>query len=105
MPNRLTLALLLLSGCTALESAKIVGEVLTGDTPAVSAQVGRTNTDGLVNQVDSRSIRIDAPEAREVSQTSTTVNEEPSMWLIVLLILGWVMPSPQELFRKVTNGD
>lgn len=88
---------------------------LTGGGPNVAAntQVGKTNTQtvGTTNNTDQTIVR---PQARDIKQTSDTnkvsadrvetvvVNEIPP-WVLLLLILGWLLPSPGEMGRSLAN--
>lgn len=87
-----------------------------GGGPKVSAniQAGKTNsqTIGTTNNVEQK---IEAPIiSRDLVQSSDTTevkadkvekvqisNTEP--WVILLLILGWLLPSPNEIGRSIVN--
>ena len=91
---------LLLSGCGGPLS------LLTGGGPNVAAQVqaGQENTQQIVaNQSTTRAGRdvieqtnpVIAKEVKEVNIQQTPI------WMIVLLILGWLLPSPNEISRWI----
>lgn len=110
-------SLLLVSSCSSVTStlgSAAVG-ALTGGSggPSLDAQVGKTNqrtigvsgdtTDaqikgnrGTVNQDNSQS-RVNSEKVERVE-----INEF-NPWLIALLILGWLLPSPNEMGRWVAN--
>jgi len=88
---------------------------LTGGGPNVAAntQAGKTNnqTVGTTTITEQKLVR---PKARDIKQTSDTnkvsadrvetvvVNEVPA-WVILLLILGWLFPSPGEIARWIRS--
>ncbi len=95
----------LLVGCSNLPLG-----LLTGGGPNVAAnvQAGKTNSQTLgttkiteqrTNNGDIKSVeaRVSAEQVKEV-----TVNEVPP-WVILLLVLGWLLPSPGEIARWITN--
>ena len=91
---------ILLAGCSGLPS------FLTGGGPNVAAnvQAGKENTQQAVVKQE----RIEA--GRDVVQQTNPVvaNEvkevniqQTPMWMIVLLVLGWLLPSPNEIARWI----
>lgn len=96
---RILLVLGLLTGCSSLGTAAL--KTLTSSGPSVNAnsQVGKENrqtlTFGSVEEVrgnkEERVVQADRVE-------NVVVNEVP-VWVILLLILGWLLPSPQEMVR------
>jgi len=106
----LVLCVLVLTG-TLSSCSKIPSLLLGGGGPNVAAnvQAGKTNsqTVGTTNNVDQKLIR---PTARNIKQSNDTnkiqtdqvdnivVNEVP-IWVILLLIMGWLLPSPNEIGR------
>ena len=101
-----------LTGCSGTQALKL----LTGGGPSVLAntQAGKTNnqTIGTSTVTEQKLVR---PQARTINQTSDTnrvradsvktvvVNEVPT-WIILLLVLGWLLPSPGEISRKIKNA-
>lgn len=101
-----------MAGCSNLNPLG----VLTGGGPNVAAntQAGKTNsqTIGTSTVTEQKLVR---PKARKISQSSDTnkvqadsvetvvVNEIP-MWVVLLLILGWLLPSPNEIGRIIRNA-
>lgn len=103
------LGMLLMVGCSGPL------DLLTGGGPNVAAntQVGKTNTQ-TVGQTNLTEQSVVRPQARDIRQTSDTnkvsaesvqtvvVNEIPA-WVILLLILGWFLPSPGQIGRSLVN--
>jgi len=103
---------LLLALTLTLSSCSSPLNLLTGGGPKVAAniQAGKTNsqTVGTTNNVEQK---VDRPViSRDLVQSSDTTkvkaesvgtvevsNTEP--WVILMLILGWLLPSPNEIGR------
>lgn len=107
LSSRLLLLLLVL---TSMPSCKGPLGLLTGGGPNVAAniQAGKTNsqtigTTKIVEQkTESGDIKsVDARVSAE-SVEKVTVNEVPP-WVILLLILGWLLPSPNEIGRFIRS--
>ena len=49
-----------------------------------------------VVNLDTAMIESNVEEANEV-----TINNDPSPWLYLILILGWVLPTPMSMFRSL----
>jgi len=89
--------------------------ILTGGGPNVAAntQVGKTNTQtiGTTNNVEQK---LENPVANTIKQSNDSnsvqadrvetviVNEVP-VWVILLLLLGWLLPSPNEMGRWIRS--
>lgn len=80
--------------------------MLTGGGPNVAAnvQAGKENTQQVVaNQVRTEAGRdivqqntpVVAQEIKEV-----TIQQTP-LWILILLVLGWLLPSPNEITRSI----
>jgi hypothetical protein len=95
----------LLLGCSSLPLG-----LLTGGGPNVAAnvQAGKTNSQTLgttkiveqkTNSGDIKSVdsKVSAEQVERV-----TVNEAP-VWMVLLLIIGWLLPSPNEIARWLIN--
>lgn len=119
LSGRSSLLLLLLLGLMLTAScSKGPLSLLTGGGPNVAAntQIGKTNnqTIGTTNNVaPSVSLRPNArvdtiDQSITDSKVSTdkvesvTFNETPP-WIILLLILGWLLPSPNEIARWIAS--
>jgi hypothetical protein len=89
--------------------------ILTGGGPNVAAntQVGKTNTQtiGTTNNVEQR---LENPVANTIKQSNdsnsvqadrveTVVVNEVPVWVILLLLLGWLLPSPNEMGRWIRS--
>ena len=85
--------------------------ILTGGGPNVAAntQVGKTNTQtiGTTNNVEQK---LENPVANTIKQSNdsnsvqadrveTVVVNEVPIWVVLLLLLGWLLPSPNEMGR------
>ena len=103
----LLVSLLMLASCGASPLS-----LLTGGGPNVAAdvQVGKENTQQVVaSQVTTQT---DNKAGRDVFQQSTpvvaenikevTVQQTP-LWMIILLVLGWLLPSPNEISRWIRS--
>lgn len=104
--------LLLTAGCSGTQALKL----LTGGGPNIAAntQAGKTNsqTIGTSSVTEQKLVR---PQAKTINQTSdknkvradsvktVVVNEVPT-WIILLLVLGWLLPSPNEIGRTIKNA-
>ena len=96
----LLVALLALSGCGGPLS------LLTGGGPNVAAnvQAGKENTQQAVavqqkteagRDIIQKTSPIEAENIEEV-----TIQQTP-LWMLILLILGWLLPSPNEIARGI----
>ena len=109
-PSRLLVLLLVLTGVTS--SCSPVGLPLGGTNVAANTQVGRENTQ-TVGQ-DKRfqpEVRTEAPietveqssnEIRTGAVENIQVTNIPP-WVILLLIIGWLLPSPGEIGRSIAT--
>mgnify|MGYP003632238986 FL=1 len=92
------IGLVSLAGCSANPLS-----LLTGGGPNVAAntQVGKENnqTVGVVSNTRPQ-LRVEAPVDTVVQDTSTTKNTEVDPLMLILLILGWLAPSPSEIGRS-----
>jgi hypothetical protein len=98
---RTLLLLLLLSSCGTIP-------FLSGGGPNVAAntQIGKENNQGVNTSID-RSVRPvlrpEGPVENLQQDNSTTNNTEIDPLLLILLILGWLAPSPNEIARGIRN--
>jgi len=93
-----TLLVTTLSSCSQLPS------LLTGGGPNVAAnvQAGKENYQGVTTTIDTGVrpvLRPEGPVETVVQDNSTTKNTELDPLLLLLLILGWLAPSPNEIGR------
>lgn len=111
--------LFLLGGCAAAGKAAV--GVLAGGGPNVAAnvQAGKTNVQslGATRVVDQR---LENPQARTIEQSAgetqvrtervetVVVRNDAPPWIWGLVILGWVLPTPGQIFRAawrmITKG-
>ena len=80
--------------------------LLTGGGPNVAAnvQAGKENSQAVVSQTTrneaGRDVNTSQVQAEEVKEV---VIQEVPPWVVLLLILGWLLPSPNEIGRWITN--
>lgn len=81
-----------LAGCSTLGALSSLGG---GPTVNSNAQVGKENTQQVVA----------AQENSEINASSVIQNEIQDIppWVMLLLILGWILPSPSEIWRGFIN--
>lgn len=84
-----------------------------GTNVAANTQVGKTNTQ-TVGTTNNTEQRLSVSQAETITQATDTnkvkadkvetvvVNEVPA-WVILLLILGWLFPSPNEIGRWIRS--
>lgn len=80
--------------------------LLTGGGPNVAAQVqaGKENTQQIVaNQSTTEAGRDIVQQTNPVvAQEVKEVNiQQTPIWMIILLVLGWLLPSPNEIARWI----
>lgn len=98
---RTLLLLLLLSSCGTIP-------FLSGGGPNVAAntQIGKENYQGVNTSID-RSVRPvlrpEGPVETVQQDNSTTNNTEIDPLLLILLVLGWLAPSPNEIARGIRD--
>jgi len=104
MVSRLIIAVLLtltLSSCSGLSSLIPIGG---GTNVAANTQIGKENNQGINTSVD-RSVRpvarSEGPVETIDQSNNTTNNTELDPLLLLLLILGWLAPSPSEIGRGI----
>lgn len=113
-PYLRSLLLLLVLTSTASCGTSPLG-LLTGRGTNVAAntQIGKTNTQtlGTTNNTEQRlefdtADRVfqstDTNRVKTESVENVTVNEIPP-WVILLLVLGWLLPSPNEIGRGIRS--
>lgn len=72
-----------------------------GTNVAANTQLGAENnqTVGVVTNTRPQ-LRVEAPVEQVVQDASTTNNTEVDPLMLMLLILGWLAPSPNEIARS-----
>ena len=97
----LTAALLFLTSCSKLSSSLLSG---SGTNVAANTQIGKENTQNVgVNTSLRPQLRVEAPVEQVVQDTSTTKNTTIDPLMLILLVLGWLAPSPNEMARGIRN--
>jgi hypothetical protein len=100
MVSRLIIVVLLTS---TLSSCGLTSLIPTGGTNvAANTQLGKENNQGVNTSID-RSVRPvlrpEGPVENIQQDNSTTNNTEIDPLLLILLVLGWLAPSPSEIGR------
>ena len=100
MVNRLIIVALLTS---TLSSCGLTSLIPTGGTNvAANTQLGQENYQGVTTNVDTSVRPVLRPEGpvETVQQDNSTTNiSEVDPLLLILLVLGWLAPSPSEMGR------
>lgn len=108
---------LLLAGCSTLDIAKTVGGAVMGtDKGGLTVDTELQNGDKTVNvgETDNSETVVEDNEGTvSISNTRTdkafsntekvTINEGPDILTTGILVLGWLLPSPQEMYREVKS--
>ena len=93
---------ILLTGCGALPLGMLGGG---GPNVAANVQAGKENTQQLVANQErteaGRDIITETKQIEAASVESLTINnvQDIPIWLWIALVVGWVLPSPQEMAR------
>lgn len=102
MVKQLILSLALvaaLSSCSQLSSLIPLGG---GTNVAANTQIGKENTQTIgINNSMRPVLRPEGPVETVVQDNSTTKNTEIDPLLLLLLIVGWLAPSPSEMGRGI----
>jgi len=103
-----------LSGClgTGFVVSKLMGGgKSSGPTVNADVQVGKNNTKALVSNSESTdtkagdnavitNTKVESQLAPSGNVDSINVmNQDIPLWMILLLVLGWILPSPIEIWR------
>jgi len=97
----LLLILLTLSSCGSLPFSAL-NPMKKGPTLNANVLAGKENSQNIgVNTTVRPVLRPEGPVDTVVQDNSTTKNTEIDPLLIILLILGWLAPSPSEIGRSV----
>lgn len=97
-----------ISGCSALSA--LVPGMGSGTNVAANTQVGKENNQTGVQVGDVKENKVEAQQIGKLSQAETaidaanvTINSLPP-WVLLLIILGWILPSPMEIYRGLINA-
>jgi hypothetical protein len=101
----LLLALTLTASCSGNPLSLLTGG---GTNVAANTQVGKENNQGVNTTVTRDTsvrpvLRPEGPVETLTQDNSTTNNTEIDPFLLILLIAGWLAPSPQEIGRGLMN--
>ena len=116
--KRLTLLVLcgitLIQGCTALGLVKAVMPGNSGTSVNANAQVGKENTQQVVanqqnTKIEGENVNVSQKETDTSINTSKVDslvqnNTNVPMWYLLLLVLGWLLPSPQEIWAGFVSS-
>lgn len=105
MAGRITIAAALtltlaLGSCGGISPLGLLGG--GGTNVAANTQVGRENYQGVNTSIDSSVRPVARPEGPvdTIDQSNnTTTNTEIDPLMLILLVLGWLAPSPSEIGR------
>lgn len=65
--------------------------------------MGKENNQAVVSQTTRTEAGRDVNTAQvQADQAQVTIQDTPP-WVIMLLVLGWLFPSPNEIARWITN--
>lgn len=105
----LPLLTLLLTSCVSLPFNPFSSD----DGLSVEAQVGKTNekvtgvkTDELVvgnKKTNTAEFVVEDSKFGSITASSVTVDEQVPAWIWLLMILGWLLPSPSEIWKGLGN--
>jgi len=96
---RWLLIILLVSSCSNIPSFLMGGG---GPNVAANTQIGKENNQNVgVTTYNKPEVKAEGPI--DTVDQSTTNNTEIDPLLLILLILGWLAPSPQEIGRGISR--
>lgn len=106
----LTLPLVfILSGC--LNPMSLLGGV--GPNVAANVQAGKENNQSVIDNssdISGETVTVDNSQVSSAGpiESVKVLNQDIPMWVIILLILGWMLPSPREIWlgflKTITLG-
>ena len=104
----------LIQGCTALGLVKAVMPGNSGTDVNANAQVGKENTQQVVanqqnTKIEGENVNVSQKEndtSINTSKVDSLVqnNTNVPMWYLLLLVLGWLLPSPQEIWAGFVSS-
>jgi hypothetical protein len=104
----------LIQGCTALGLVKAVMPGNSGTDVNANAQVGKENTQQVVanqqnTKIEGENVNVSQKETDTSINTSKVDslvqnNTNVPMWYLLLLVLGWLLPSPQEIWAGFVSS-
>ena len=105
----LVLLLVALSGCSALG---VLSSLSGGPQVNTNAQVGQDNQQTLGQTNNQRLSNVQADRVEQSSGDTSVksdkvdvvnINQQVPIWVWVLMILGWLLPSPNEIGRGLRS--
>lgn len=97
----------MLPSCSKLSP---LGLLSGGTNVAAQTQVGKENNQAIVSQTTRTEISaaqgatVRQATAQVASEKVDTINvQQTPVWMIVLLVLGWLLPSPNEIGRIIRS--
>ena len=107
-------SIITIQGCSSLGLIKAVMPGKSGTNVNANAQVGKENTQQVVGQQDNTKIEgenVNVSQKENDSSINTSKvdsliqnNTNVPMWYLLLLVLGWLLPSPQEIWAGFVNS-
>jgi hypothetical protein len=104
----------LIQGCTTLGLVKAVMPGKSGTDVNANAQVGKENTQQVVanqqnTKIEGENVNVSQKEndtSINTSKVDSLVqnNTNVPMWYLLLLVLGWLLPSPQEIWAGFVSS-
>lgn len=90
----------ILSGC--LNPMSLLGG--GGPNVAANVQAGKENNQSVIDNssdVSGETVTVDNSQVSSAGpiESVKVLNQDIPMWVIILLILGWMLPSPREIWR------
>ena len=87
---------LTISSCTALD---ILGMFTPSSGLSVDTEIVAGDKSQTVDVTGEKNSTTNTADA--ITQTYNTVNEQYPWWVLALLILGWVLPSPSQMWEQL----
>jgi Na+/glutamate symporter len=104
----------LIQGCATLGLVKAVMPGNSGTDVNANAQVGKENTQQVVanqqnTKIEGENVNVSQKETDTSINTSKVDslvqnNTNVPMWYLLLLVLGWLLPSPQEIWAGFVSS-
>jgi Na+/glutamate symporter len=104
----------LIQGCATLGLVKAVMPGKSGTDVNANAQVGKENTQQVVanqqnTKIEGENVNVSQKEndtSINTSKVDSLVqnNTNVPMWYLLLLVLGWLLPSPQEIWAGFVSS-
>jgi len=99
----------ILSGC--LNAMSLLGG--GGPNVAANVQAGKENNQSVIDNssdVSGETVTVDNSQVSSAGpiESVKVLNQDIPMWVIILLVLGWMLPSPREIWlgflKTITLG-